>query len=162
MPPRLKAFLLLASTLVRTLIRRLLGQGRRGLAAFRENYAADGLAPLSVEDRADLPTMSGCIACGVCDRGESARIAASNGAYPGVMALILAGSRSMPDFAAAAIGFAHVPDAILAEKETRCPTGVPMRRIARFVREKAGEARVSLPAVASARALPSGHGGARS
>jgi hypothetical protein len=42
------------------------------------------------------------------------------------------------------MGFAHVPDDVLAEKERICPTRVPMRQIAKFVREKAGEARVSL------------------
>ena len=45
-----------------------------------------------------------CIACGLCDRGEGARIARSGGAYRGLMELVLASSRSMPDFAAAARG----------------------------------------------------------
>jgi hypothetical protein len=96
-----------------------------------------------------------CIACGLCDRGEGERIARSSGAYSGVMQLILAASRSMPDFGAAAVGFAHVPDDVLAEKELICPTQVPMRKIAGFVREKAGEARMSLPiAPAKPPALP--------
>jgi hypothetical protein len=56
----------------------------------------------------------------------------------------------MPDFGAAAMGFSHVPDEVLAEKERICPTRVPMRQIAKFVREKAGEARVSFPSESSA------------
>jgi hypothetical protein len=68
------------------------------------------------------------------------------------MELILASSRSMPDFGAASIGFAEVPDEVLAEKEKVCPTHVPMRRIAAFVKEKAGEARVSLPVAPSSSA----------
>jgi hypothetical protein len=51
----------------------------------------------------------------------------------------------MPDFAAAARGFAHVPDSVLQEKERICPTGVPFREIARFVRDKSREARFSMP-----------------
>ena len=143
MPPRLKALLLLAWALVSTLVRRLFGLGRNGLGAFSENYAADGLSAVSAEQRGEMGTFGGCIACGLCDRGEGERIARSGGAYVGVMQLMLAASRSMPDFGAAARGFAHVPDPVLAEKERICPGRVPMRRIARFVREKAAEARVS-------------------
>ena len=64
------------------------------------------------------------------------------------MGAVLAASRSMPDFAAARIAFSHVSDETLAEKERTCPTAVPMRKIAAFVREKAGEARLSGPASA--------------
>lgn len=136
---RLKAFLLLALALLRTLVRRAFGGGRGGIAAFRENYDADGLPPLSGEERSELGSFGRCIACGLCDRGEAGRIAASGGAYRGVMSLILAGSRSMPDFRAAAVAFDHVPEDVLADKELLCPTGVPFRRIAQFVREKADE-----------------------
>lgn len=150
MPPRLKALFLLAFALIRTVFRRLLFRRSDGLSAFRENYAADGLAPVTVEQRTMMAEFGRCIACGICDRGERERIARSAGAYPGVMQLILSSSRSMPDFNAAAIGFAYVTDDILAEKERICPTQVPMRKIAHFVKEKASEARVSLPAMPAA------------
>ena len=153
MPPRLKALFLLAFALIKTAFRRLFRR-TDGLRAFRDNYAADGLAPVTAEQRAMMADFGRCIACGLCDRGESERIARSSGAYPGVMQLVLAASRSMPDFGAAAIGFAHVPDDVLAEKEAICPTHVPMRKIARFVKEKASEARVSLPAAPAAPRLP--------
>ena len=149
----LKALVLLALALVRTLLRRLFGGGRGGLAAFRENYAADGLAPVTAEQRTTMNDFGNCIACGLCDRGEGARIARSGGAYPGVMELMLAASRSMPDFGAAAVAFAYVSDEVLQEKEKLCPTSVPMRKIAAFVRDKAGESRTSLPVVAT-KALP--------
>ncbi len=139
MSGRLKAFLLLALALLGTLLRRAFGGGRGGIAAFRENYDADALPPLGEEERHELASFGRCIACGLCDRGEAGRIAASGGAYRGVMSLVLAGSRSMPDFRAAAVAFEHVPDEVLADKEALCPTGVPFRRIARFVREKADE-----------------------
>lgn len=148
-PPRLKAILLLAMSLVVTLFRRALTRRQDGLAAFRRNYASDGLAPVTPAQRADMSTFGGCIACGLCDRGESARMASSGGAYRGLMEIVLAGSRSMPDFAATAVSLSHVPVEVLADKERICPTGVPFRRMAAFVREKAGEARTSLPAAGS-------------
>jgi hypothetical protein len=94
-----------------------------------------------------MPRFSGCIACGLCDRGEAERIARSGGAYRGTMELMLAASRSMPDFAAAALSFSHVPEAVLEEKERICPAGVPMREIALFVYSKAREARHSVDPV---------------
>ncbi len=147
---RVKAVFLLALAVLRTFVRRLFGGKKGGIRAFRERYAADGLAPLTAEQRESLRGFGGCIACGLCDRGERARIASSAGAYNGVMQLVLAASRSMPDFGAAALGFAHVPDEVLAEKERICPTRVPMRQIAQFVREKSSEARVSEPVEATA------------
>jgi hypothetical protein len=137
---------LLAFAVIRTLLRRAVGGGRDGLRSFRQNYAADGLAPVTLEQRTAMSGFGGCIACGLCDRGESLRIARSRGAYAGVMEAILAASRSMPDYGAAAIAFAHVSDEVLEEKERVCPTAVPMRQIAAFVRQKASEARLSLPA----------------
>jgi succinate dehydrogenase/fumarate reductase-like Fe-S protein len=131
--------------LVRTVFRRLFGRNRDGIAQFRENYDADRLPPVTPDERARLQTFGRCIACGLCDRGEAERIAKSAGAYRGVMSLMLAASRSMPDFHAAAISFGFVPDEILAEKEAICPTHVPMRDIARFVRDKARELERSLP-----------------
>jgi hypothetical protein len=147
-PPRFKALFLLALALVRTIFRRLFVGRGGGLPAFRANYAADGLAPVTEEQRKSMAGFGTCIACGLCDRGEAARIAASGGTYRGVMELMLAGSRSMPDFGAAAIAFESIPDDVLAQKERICPTSVPMRRIAAFVRENAPSSRRSLPMVA--------------
>jgi succinate dehydrogenase/fumarate reductase-like Fe-S protein len=134
----LRAALLLAWALVRTLLGNLFGR-RRGLEDFQRSYAPDRLPPMSPEERALLPTFSGCIACGLCNVGEGARAAASGGVYAGVMDLMLASSRSMPDYDAAAAAFAFVGDERLARLEARCPTQVPMRAIARFVRSKARE-----------------------
>lgn len=145
MPGRVKAIWLLALAVLRTVLRRLFGRGRDGIAAFRANYDADRLPPVSPEERADLGTFGRCIACALCDRGEADRIRASSGQYRGVMSLMLAASRNMPDFREAALSFQHVPDAVLAEKERICPTRVPMRKIARFVRSKAVELGHSLP-----------------
>jgi hypothetical protein len=134
----LKAWLLLTLAMLKSLLRRLFGTAG-GIAAFRENYDADGLPPVTAAERAELSTFSRCLACGICDRGESERIAASGGAYRGVMPLMLSASRSMPDFRAAAYSLSFVTDEVLAEKEKSCPADVPMRRIAAFLRAKAAE-----------------------
>ncbi|XXY49535.1 hypothetical protein WME91_00070 [Sorangium sp. So ce269] len=133
---RALALAVLAWSFLKVVVRRLF-DGPSGLALFHENYDADRLPPLSPAERAALPGFSRCIACGRCDLGEAERIAASRGAYPGLMTVVLASSRSMPDFDAAALALAHVPEAVLAEKERICPTGVPFRELARFVRSKA-------------------------
>src|SRR5688572_22295624 len=134
---------------------RALGKGNVGLAFFEQNYAADGLAAVSELDRRQMPTFGRCIACGLCDRNDAQRVAQSGGRYRGTMTLILAASRSMPDFRAAALGFEHLSDEDLAEKERVCPTRVPMRQIARFVRDNAGLGRVSAPASQGRKRLPS-------
>ena len=130
---RVQALFILGWALVRSLFAGLFGM-RRGLADFNRSYAADRLSPVSPAERAILPTFSGCIACGLCDVGEGVRIATSRGAYRGTMDLMLASSRSMPDHDAALASFAATSDARLAELETRCPTQVPMRQIAAWVR----------------------------
>jgi hypothetical protein len=135
---RLHALLILAWALVRSLLAPLFGT-RRGLADFRKSYAPDRLPPVSPEERRTLPMLEGCVACGLCDVGEGARIARSGGAFAGVMDLMLASSRSMPDFDAATRSFDAIGDARLAELETRCPVRVPMRKVAAFVRAKAAE-----------------------
>jgi hypothetical protein len=140
---RALAVAVLAWSLLKVGVDRLFGK-RTGLALFHANYDADRLPPLSPAEREALPRFSRCIACGRCDLGEADRIAASRGAYPGLMAVVLASSRSMPDFDAAVLALDHVPDEILAAKEAICPTGVPFLELARFVRAKAAAS--ALPA----------------
>ena len=135
---RIQALLILAWALLRSLLAPLFGT-RRGLEDFRRSYAPDRLPPLTASERDELPPFSGCIACGLCDVGEGARMARSAGRYGGVMDLMLASSRSMPDYDAAARSFAAVGDERLAELEGRCPARVPMRQVAAFVRAKASE-----------------------
>lgn len=150
---RLKALALLAFSFFRTVMGYAFGRGRAGILAFRENYDADGLPPVTAEERVAMMEFQRCIACGLCDRGEAGRIAASGGAYRGVMALMLCGSRSMPDFRAAAYSFSFVPDDVLEEKERICPTSVPMVAIARFVRAKADAVGGPLPLPATVSSL---------
>ncbi len=135
---RLHALLILAWALVRSVLTSLVG-ARRGIADFRRSYAADRLPPVTAGERRLVPLLSGCIACGLCDVGEGARIVRSGGVYAGVMDLMLASSRSMPDCDVAALSFEAVGDDRLAELEGRCPTRVPMRALAAFVKAKAAE-----------------------
>jgi len=151
---RVKAFLLLFVALVKTLLYGLVGGKKDGILRFREHYDADGLPPVTPEERAGFAAFERCIACGLCDRGEATRMARSGGAYRGVMALVIAGSRSMPEFRAAAYGFGFVPDEVLAEKEGICPARIPFRAVARFVRDKADAVGGPLPLPTSVPSLP--------
>jgi hypothetical protein len=151
---RVKALFLLGLALVKTLLVRFFSRGYDGIARFRENYDADGLPPVTREERAGMNEFQRCVACGLCDRGEAARIARSGGAYRGVMALVVAGSRSMPEFRAAAYGFSFVPDDVLADKERICPVRIPFRRVAAFVRDKAAAVGGPLPFPAHVASLP--------
>ncbi|MDB4997680.1 MAG: hypothetical protein JWM74_5112 [Myxococcaceae bacterium] len=135
---QLHAIVILAWSLLRSLFAPIVG-ARRGLAEFKASYASDRLPPVSPDERRVLPLLSGCIACGLCDIGEGVRMARSNGAYIGTMDLMLASSRNMPDFDAALRSFAAVSDDRLAELERLCPTRVPMRKVAGFVRAKGKE-----------------------
>ena len=137
---RLYALFLLARALLTTIMKRLFGGGLRGLALFEANFEAEHLSKVDPDERRELPSFSRCIACGLCNRGDGARIARSHGAYPGTMSLMLASSRSLPDFAAAGEALAWITDDELAEKERLCPALVPMRRIAGFIRARAGDA----------------------
>ena len=154
MSGRVKALFLLFVALVKTLLARAFSRRRSGIAEFRANYDADGLPPVTLEERQVLVTFERCIACGLCDRGEAARIARSGGAYRGVMALVMAGSRSMPEFRAAAYGFSFVPEEVLAQKEQICPVRIPFRRIARFVHDKAEAVGGPLPLPPRIASLP--------
>jgi hypothetical protein len=133
---RALALAVLARSLLQVTLEKLFG-ARTGLPLFHDNYDADRLPPVEPEEREAFPAFSRCIACGRCDLGESERIARSQGAYPGLMAVVLASSRSMPDYDAASLALEHVPPDVLAAKEDICPTGVPFVALARFVRAKA-------------------------
>lgn len=154
LPARIRALVLLAVALVTSLFKRLFGRRRDGYEAFRRNYDPDGLSPLTAAERDAMAGFGRCIACGICDRGESARIARSGGAYRGVMALVLAASRSMPDFRAAAYSVGFVPEDVLREKDRLCPARVPISTIAAFVRAKAEEVGGPLPLPSRVDSLP--------
>lgn len=133
---RALALVVLAWSLLKVMVGRLFGR-KAGLPLFHENYDADGLAALDATEREHMPRFERCIACGRCDIGEAERIAASRGRYAGLMPIVLASTRNMPDYVAAAEAFNFVPEAELVRKEKVCPTGVPFVELAKFVRSKA-------------------------
>jgi hypothetical protein len=147
---------LLTCAVIGTLLRRATPPGG-GLLQFRVNYDPEGLPPVTEEEREALSEFGRCIACGLCDRGEAERIKKSGGAYRGLMPLMLAASRSMPDFRAAAYSFSFVSEEVLGEKERLCPTRMPMRKVARFVRDKAEEVGGPLPLPTRIASLPPKH-----
>jgi len=133
--PSLHALFVLAWALVRTLIARLFGASR-GLRAFRESYDADRLPPVTREERDAMPTMSGCVACGLCDL-SSASDEARSSSGASAMELALVGGRSTTDADAAVRSLATLDDAVLRRRESICPTRVPLVAIARLVRDRA-------------------------
>ncbi len=133
---RVLALVVLAWSLIKVLIARLFGQ-KTGLPLFHENYDADGLPALDATERERMPQFERCIACGRCDIGEAERIATSGGRYAGLMPIVLASTRNMPDYEAALDALAFIPETELVRKEKVCPTGVPFVELAKFVRSKA-------------------------
>lgn len=130
---------LLVWSLLKVVFRTLFTKPPPGLEVFHDNYGTEGLAPIGRDERHALARFSRCIACGRCDVGEGERVAASDGEYPGLMQLVLASTRSMPDYDAAARGFAHVPEDVLRAKARRCPVRIPFADLAAFVKARAGE-----------------------
>lgn len=133
---RVLALVVLAWSLIKVLVARLFGQ-KTGLPLFHENYDADGLPALDAAERENMPRFERCIACGRCDIGEAERIASSKGRYAGLMPIVLASTRNMPDYEAAVEALAFIPESELVRKEKVCPTGVPFVELATFVRSKA-------------------------
>jgi len=133
---RVLALVVLAWSLIKVLIARLFGQ-KTGLPLFHENYDADGLPALDATEREQMPRFERCIACGRCDIGEAERIASSGGRYAGLMPIVLASTRNMPDYEAAVDALDFIPESELVRKEKVCPTGVPFVELAKFVRTKA-------------------------
>lgn len=136
---RALALFLLAWSLLKVLLKRAFTQQTPGLTQFHQNYGTEGLAPIDRAEREQMARFSRCIACGRCDIGEAERVVASGGAYPGLMQLTLASTRSMPDYDAAARGFAHVPAEVLRAKSRTCPVRIPFAELAAFVSAKSPE-----------------------
>jgi ferredoxin len=114
---RLQAWLYLAWSLVVSLLSPL-WNGKRGLREFDASYKKDGFVRLRQADRKLLPTVTGCIACRLCDTIE-----------PGISTMVLAGARTTSDAATQTV----FSDAVLARAERICPTRVPLRRLSAWV-----------------------------
>ncbi len=142
---RALALAVLGWAFVRVIAKLLFTRQPPGLQQFHANYGSEGLSAIDLDEREALQRFSRCMACGLCDVGEAERMRKSNGAYPGLMQLVLASTRSMPDYDAAARGFDHVSLEVLQRKRTECPVDIPFDELARFVRRRAESAPPSLP-----------------
>lgn len=120
--------------------KRLIGRAflpRRGLARFLESYGPEGLFPLEPEEKDVVASLSRCTACGACDARFDAydRIARTTLRSPSE--LVLAASRSLPDWDALAAPIAELEKGDLAALEAVCPARVPFARVARVAKERA-------------------------
>lgn len=109
---------------------------RGGVSRFWENYATEGLIPTSPEDREVLAAASRCISCGLCDAFDGSLGRLGPG-YEGVSLLPRQVARSSADLPLAAPLLRRLDPASYREAESVCPTGVPLVRIAHWLRDRA-------------------------
>ncbi len=147
---RLHALWLLGWSFLLTLLRVYLRIGtRRGYGAFLRLYQEDGLRPLDDTERHTLNGAGRCIACSRCERGDGPVRQRHGAVYPGLMSLVLAASRSSPDFIHGAIGWGVLSQEELQRREALCPVGVPIAALGQLMRRER-----ALAAQASASAHP--------
>lgn len=115
------------------------GDERSGKERFLRNYAVEGNLPTSAEDLRALRGASRCIHCGLCDAHDPSLSKLPRAVTDGPSALPVALSRAMPDLPHARPVLPLLEDAALAEGERVCPTRVPLREIAAYLRRKLGE-----------------------
>jgi succinate dehydrogenase/fumarate reductase-like Fe-S protein len=115
------------------------GDGRGGKARFLANYAPEGNLPTSTEDRAVLRGASRCIHCGLCEAYDLALAAQPRSVYEGASALPVSYARAVPDLRHARKALERLDEGQLAGAEAICPTRVPLREIARYLKRKLAE-----------------------
>jgi heterodisulfide reductase subunit C len=123
-----------------------------GLERFRAAYVAEGLAPVTLEDRAAALAAQDCISCGLCETG-----CALAGADATVRALGLhaafrlygRGPHELPLAAAALSACAGC-----AGCDALCPTGVPISRVVAHLRARAAAGSAPAPVDEAAPANP--------
>ena len=113
-----------------------LRQRGTGRERFLQNYAAEGLAPTTEEDRADTEAASACISCGLCESGCALR-----GAIPSIRDMGVHGAFRLYSKSAemlARSGGALAACASCTGCEPLCPTGVPIARLVRAFAARSG------------------------
>jgi succinate dehydrogenase/fumarate reductase-like Fe-S protein len=124
---------------------------RSGKQRFLDNYASEGLVPITVEDRQVLHAAARCIHCGLCDAYDLALAAIPRTTYDGASLLPIAYSRSTLDLPRARTVLAQLRDEHLVQAEAVCPTRVPLRRIAGYLQRKLQEVSAQLARASPAR-----------
>lgn len=129
---RLESLSRLAAAYGRHQLRRVRPGRRSGAGGYgrvRALYAADGLLPLTAEERAQMPAMSRCINCGICDL-VAGRLGAAS--LPDLSSAYL---RPLPLLAV--VGADLNGEADLAAAARACPTGVPLPELAATIKRLA-------------------------
>ena len=113
---------------------------RKGKRRFLANYAPEALVPMSAGDRAELPSFSGCVNCGLCDAVCPLVGRAELSEWRGPSLFAIAYSRSTPELphlraviaTLDACGVCHACQDV-------CPRRVPLLDIFAFTRRKLAE-----------------------
>jgi hypothetical protein len=134
------ALVLLGWSLLLTLFRRVL-PARPALQQFYSQYGNEGLLPVTPSEHSLLTLSYHCTACGKCDLGEQERISNSKVAYRGLMATVLGGTRSLPDYPAVSLSLSEVPEEALVRADQACPEQVPISKLVSLIRSHAARAR---------------------
>ncbi len=109
---------------------------RTGRQRFLDNYAPEGLLPTSSQERALLHEASRCIHCGLCDAYDPTLSSLPRTVYDGVSLLPVSYARATPDMPRARAAILAIRPEDLTRAEAVCPTRVPLRRIAAYLKDK--------------------------
>ncbi len=112
---------------------------RTGKQRFLDNYAPEGLVPMSAEDRQIVQAAARCIHCGLCDAYDLALAVVPRTEYDGASLLPISYSRATPDLPRARAALVALREDQLTRSEAVCPTRVPLRSIARYLQRKLEE-----------------------
>jgi succinate dehydrogenase/fumarate reductase-like Fe-S protein len=112
---------------------------RSGQQRFLDNYAPEGLVPISAADRQLLQEASRCIHCGLCEGFDAALAALPRTTYDGASLLAICYSRATPDLPRAQAALEAIREDQLVRSEAVCPTRVPLRSLARYLQRELQE-----------------------
>ncbi|AKF10675.1 hypothetical protein [Sandaracinus amylolyticus] len=109
----------------------------RGLLRFKESYGREGLFELARDEQEVVASLSRCIACGICDAhfGDFTNVARSTMRAPSDV--VLAHTRSLPDWDALVRPLAQLERGDLARIERLCPAQIPLARVVEVARRRA-------------------------
>ncbi len=112
---------------------------RSGKQRFLDNYAPEGLVPISAADRQLLQKASRCIHCGLCEGFDAALSVLPRTTYDGASLLAICYSRATPDLPQARTALEGLSEDLLVRSEAVCPTRVPLRSLLGYLRRQLDE-----------------------